>query len=96
LVERGDASELFGQEHGDGLAALLGNLDQTVFGSPAYPTIESKAAHLLYFVIKDHPFFDGNKRIDSLMFVEFLHRNDYLLRGASRSSTTRGSRHWRC
>lgn len=81
LIGREEASELFGQERADGLAALLGNLDQTVFGSPAYPTIESKAAHLLYFVIKDHPFSDGNKRIGSFRFVEFLHRNDRLLRG---------------
>jgi prophage maintenance system killer protein len=62
------------------LAALLGNLDQTVFGSPAYPTIESKAAHLLYFVVKNHPFTDGNKRIGSFLFVEFLHRNGRLVR----------------
>ncbi len=60
LIERGDATQLFGQERADGLASLLGNLDQTVFGKPAYPTIESKAAHLLYFVIKNHPFADGN------------------------------------
>lgn len=81
LIGREEASELFGHERADGLAALLGNLDQTVFGSPAYPTIESKAAHLLYFVIKNHPFSDGNKRIGSFLFVEFLHRNDRLLRG---------------
>jgi prophage maintenance system killer protein len=82
LMARGEASDLFGRERDEGLVALLGNLDQTVFGSPAYPTIESKAAHLLYFVIKDHPFADGNKRIGSLLFVEFLHRNGRLVRGA--------------
>jgi len=59
---------------------VLGNLDQSVFGKPAYATIESKAAHLLYFVIKNHPFADGNKRIGSFLFVEFLHRNGRLLR----------------
>jgi prophage maintenance system killer protein len=80
LIARGEASELFGQEHSDGLAALLGNLDQTVFGEPAYPTVESKAAHLLYFVIKNHPFADGNKRIGSLLFIAFLDRNGRLLR----------------
>lgn len=80
LVARGEASELFGQERQDGLAAVLGNLDQTVFGEPAYPTIESKAAHLLYFVIKNHPFSDGNKRIGCFLFVEFLHRNGHLAR----------------
>jgi len=51
-----------------------------MFGEPAYPTIESKAAHLLYFVIKNHPFSDGNKRIGSFLFVEFLHRNGRLMR----------------
>jgi prophage maintenance system killer protein len=80
LMARGEETDLFGRERDDGLAALLGNLDQTVFGAPAYPTIESKAAHLLYFVIKNHPFSDGNKRIGSFLFVEFLHRNDRLVR----------------
>ena len=63
------------------MAALLGNLDQSVFGEPADPTIESKAAHLLYFVIKNHPFSDGNKRIGSFLFVDFLNRNGRLFRG---------------
>lgn len=80
LMARGEATDLFGHERNDGLAALLGNLDQTVFGAPAYPTVESKAAHLLYFVIKNHPFSDGNKRIGSFLFVEFLHRNHCLVR----------------
>ncbi len=81
LIARGEASDLFGYEREDGLAALLGNLDQTVFGEPAYPSIESKAAHLLYFVIKNHPFSDGNKRIGSFLFVDFLNRNRRLFRG---------------
>jgi len=80
LIGRGEATELFGHERDNGLAALLGNLDQTVFGEPAYPTLESKAAHLLYFVIKNHPFSDGNKRIGSYLFVEFLQRNGRLFR----------------
>ena len=80
LLARGEATGLFGREREDGLAALLGNLDQSVFGEPAYPTIESKAAHLLYFVIKNHPFADGNKRIGSFLFVDFLHRNGRLFR----------------
>ena len=80
LMARGEATELFGREPKDGLAALLGNLDQTVFGEPAYPTIESKAAHLLYFVVKNHPFTDGNKRIGSFLFVDFLNRNGRLFR----------------
>jgi prophage maintenance system killer protein len=80
LIARGEATELFGREPKDGLAALLGNLDQSVFGDPAYPTIESKAAHLLYFVVKNHPFTDGNKRIGSFLFVDFLNRNGRLFR----------------
>ena len=50
-----------------------------MFGEPAYPSIESKAAHLLYFVVKNHPFSDGNKRSGAFLFVDFLHRNDRLL-----------------
>lgn len=78
LVAKGQASALFGLERDDGLAALLGNLDQTVFGAPAYPTLESRAAHLLYFVVKNHPFADGNKRIGALLFAGFLHHNGRL------------------
>jgi prophage maintenance system killer protein len=81
LMARGEATDLFGREREAGLAALLGNLAQSVFGAPAYPTVESKAAHLLYFVIKNHPFADGNKRIGCLLLVDFLHRNGRLVRG---------------
>lgn len=81
LMSRGEATDLFGRERGDGLAGILGNLEQTVFGEPAYPTVEAKAAHLLYFVIKNHPFADGNKRIGSYLFVDFLARNGRLVRG---------------
>jgi prophage maintenance system killer protein len=80
LMARGEASDLFGRERGDALAAILGNLEQSVFGEPAYPTFETKAAHLLYFVIKNHPFLDGNKRTGAFLFVEFLARNGRLLR----------------
>jgi len=79
LIERGEATALFAQLREDGLASLLGNLDQSVFGEPAYPTVESKAAHLLYFVIKNHPFSDGNKRSGAFLFVDFLNRNGRLL-----------------
>lgn len=82
LVYRGEATELFARDRGDGLASLLGNLEQSVFGEPAYPTVESKAAHLLYFVIKNHPFSDGNKRSAAFLFVDFLHRNGRLLNAA--------------
>jgi prophage maintenance system killer protein len=80
LVKKGEASDLFGRERGDGLEAILGNLKQTVFGEEAYPTLEKKAAHLLYFIIKNHPLTDGNKRSAALLFVEFLDRNQALMR----------------
>jgi len=79
LMARGEATDLFARDRGDGLASLLGNLDQTVFGEPAYPSVEAKAAHLLYFVIKNHPFSDGNKRSAAFLFVDFLYRNGRLL-----------------
>lgn len=72
--------DLFARERGEALEALLGSLDQTVFGKPAYPTVESKAAHLLYFVIKNHPLSDGNKRCGACLFIDFLHRNGALMR----------------
>lgn len=80
LISRGEASILFGIERDNTLAAIWGNLDQSVFGEPAYPTIERKAAHLLYFVIKDHPLSDGNKRTGAFLFVDFLNRNNALMR----------------
>ena len=79
LIARGEATDLFAQLREDGLASILGNLEQSAFGEPAYPTVESKAAHLLYFMVKNHPFTDGNKRSGAFLFVDFLHRNDRLL-----------------
>ncbi|QTF06527.1 virulence protein RhuM/Fic/DOC family protein [Brenneria izadpanahii] len=78
LIERGEATALFANPRAEGLDGIFGNLNQTVFGAPAYPTVESKAAHLLYFVVKDHPFSDGNKRSGAFLFVDFLHRNSRL------------------
>jgi prophage maintenance system killer protein len=79
LIAKGEATDLFARERGDGFDALLGNLDQTIFGEPAYPSVEAKAAHLLYFVVKNHPFSDGNKRSAAYLFVDFLYRNDRLM-----------------
>ncbi len=79
LMQRGEATDLFAKERADGLSSILGNLDQSVFGEPAYPSIESKAAHFLYFMVKNHPFTDGNKRSGAFLFVDFLHRNKRLL-----------------
>lgn len=80
LIAKNETSELFGQENGDKFKAILGNIYQTFDKKELYPSLEEKAAHLLYFIIKDHPFVDGNKRIGSFLFVYFLDRNDYLYR----------------
>jgi death-on-curing family protein len=78
LMDKNEATELFGQERADGLDSILSGLNQTFDGKEVYPTIESKAAHILYLVIKNHPFSDGNKRSASLLFILFLQMNDYL------------------
>ncbi len=72
LRNRGQASGLFARDRGDGLAAILGDIEQTMFGEPLYMTREERAAHLLYFVIKNHPFSDGNKRSGAFLFLLYL------------------------
>ena len=72
LTARKEASSLFGSPRGDALEAILGNIEQTMFGKPLYRSREEKAANLLYFMVKDHPFADGNKRIASLLFLLYL------------------------
>lgn len=80
LVNKKEASELFGCEIGGSFDGVIKGIYQTFNGKELYPTIEGKASHLLYFIIKDHPFIDGNKRIASFLFVYFLDKNDYLYR----------------
>jgi prophage maintenance system killer protein len=80
LLVRGEAGSLFGQERGEALAGLLGAIEQTFGGEPLYPSAQARAAHLLYFVIKDHPFGDGNKRIGALLFLDCLRRHGLLIR----------------
>ena len=78
LIKKGEASELFAQEKKTGnLDSIFGTVFQSVFGEDAYPTVEDKAAHLLYFVIKNHPFNDGNKRSGAFSFVWLLHKANY-------------------
>ena len=79
LAETGEATALLGRERGDQLDGLLGAIDQTFGGTALHPSVESRAAHSLYFVIKHHPFSDGDKRIGALPFLEFLARNGALL-----------------
>lgn len=80
LSVKKEAGELFGLERGGGFQGIIGNIRQTFGGKELYATTSEKAAHLLYFIIKDHPFSDGNKRIGAFIFVYFLDRNDYLFR----------------
>ncbi len=75
LISRGEASEIFSQEKTPGnLEGIIGNVFQAVFGREVYETIEEKAAHLLYFIIKNHPFNDGNKRSGAFAFIWFLNK----------------------
>ena len=73
-------SDVFGIEKESGkLEGILAAVYQNVFGTEVYPSIEEKAAHLLYFLIKDHPFADGCKRIGASIFLEFLNKNNHLI-----------------
>ncbi|CUU91402.1 virulence protein RhuM/Fic/DOC family protein [Campylobacter hyointestinalis] len=78
LVKKGEASELFGRQKANEFGGILGNIYQTFGGVDLIPSIEEKAAHLLYYIIKDHPFSDGNKRIGAFMFILFLSKNSLL------------------
>ena len=72
-------SDVFGVEKETGkLEGILAAVYQNVFGKEVYPSIEEKAANLLYFLIKDHPFADGCKRIGATIFLEFLNKNNHL------------------
>ena len=74
----GDESTLFGREKDDSFKGSIGNIYQSFGGQELYPSLEEKAAHLLYFVTKNHSFFDGNKRIAATMFLYFLDKNGVL------------------
>ena len=73
-------SDIVGQEKDQSFKSSIGAIYQSVGGKDAYPTIEEKAAHLLYFVTKNHSFIDGNKRIAAALFICFLERNGILYR----------------
>ena len=74
----GDESDIFGKEKDGSFKGSIGNIYQAFGGQDVYPTLEEKAAHLLYFVTKNHSFWDGNKRIAATMFLYFLDRNGVL------------------
>ena len=74
----GEASDLFGLEKDDSFKGSIGNIYQSFAGEDIYPSLEEKAANLLYFVTKNHSFADGNKRIAATMFLYFLDKNGIL------------------
>ena len=77
----GLSSTIFGREKSEGvLKGIVDSVYQSAFGEDAYPTVEEKAANLLYFIVKDHPFIDGCKRIAASIFIYFLNQNNLLFR----------------
>lgn len=79
LIAKGEATALFGQLRGDGLASAIASIEQGFADTWFYPNVASRAAHLLYFVIKNHPLADGNKRSGSFLFLWYLRINQHLL-----------------
>jgi DNA ligase (NAD+) len=77
LINKNEASELFGKDTSNNLDRIISSIEQTFDGKFLYETVEEKAAHLLYFIIKDHPFIDGNKRIGAFLFMYYV--NSYQL-----------------
>lgn len=80
LIAKKEAGDLFGQERDGGFEGIIKGLYQTFGGRELYASIEDKAAHLLYFIIKDHSLSDGNKRTAAFLFVYFLDKTDYLFK----------------
>jgi death-on-curing family protein len=77
LVQKKEAGDLFGNQKDQSFQGILGNVVQSFGGEYLYKSIEEQAAHLLYFVIKNHPFSDGNKRIGAFLFIWFLEKNKH-------------------
>ncbi len=76
-----ESSAIFGKEKSKGaLEGIIGSVYQTAFGEDIYPSVQEKAANLLYFIVKDHPFIDGCKRIAASIFLYFLNQNDLLFK----------------
>ena len=74
LIKKKEASNLFGKRKDESFKGVLNSIVQTCDGEYLYKSIEEQAAHLLYFIIKNHPFTDGNKRIGAFLFVWFLEK----------------------
>jgi len=78
LIKKKGTGDLFGSERSKMFEGIVKNLYQTFNKKELYSTVEEKAAHLLYLIIKDHPFSDGNKRLGAFLFVYFLNKNNHL------------------
>lgn len=78
LVRKGEASQIFGTQKAGELEGILKNIYQTFGGCELLPSAQEKAANLIYYIIKDHPFNDGNKRIGAFMFILFLSKSNLL------------------
>ena len=74
----GNKSKFFGKERDDSFKGSIGNIYQSFGGEEIYKSLEEKAANLLYFVTKNHSFYDGNKRIAAAVFLYFLSKNEAL------------------
>lgn len=79
LIDKGEATDLFGKVRSDGLASALATIEQGFGDEQFYPNVAKRAAHLLYFVVKNHPFVDGNKRSGAFLFIRYLEKNEHLL-----------------
>lgn len=79
LKNKGESVRLFGNEKDDSLKGILRSVYQTFDGNDLYDSFEEKASYLLYFIIKDHPFSDGNKRIGCFLFLLFIEKNKHIL-----------------
>ena len=89
LVAQKQATDIFGQERSkEALSGIVGNVFQSAFGKDVYTSTEEKAAHLLYFIVKNHPFVDGNKRSGAFAFVWFLRKMGLLRASFSPESLT--------
>lgn len=76
LIKKGEATDIFAQERSKGsIEGIIGNVMQSFGGADLYPTLEEKAAHLLYFMVKNHPYIDGNKRSGAFVFISFLNKS---------------------
>lgn len=77
MLAKKEATAIFGNEKDDGFKSSLQSVTQTFAGQYLYPSIEEQAAHLLYFIIKNHSFTDGNKRIGAFLFIWILEKNKH-------------------